>query len=131
MTTTCPDRPAAGAVTGTHAPPPDAVGLGELLRSVRPRLGAAIGLQAVAAVVAVVPFAAVAELARVLLADDPVDQGRTWTVAAVATSALVVWLVLTTAAGAIAHRADLDFQLSVRRRLVDRLGRVPLGWFTD
>ncbi|MFF4426458.1 ABC transporter ATP-binding protein [Streptomyces sp. NPDC001549] len=114
-----------------QAQPLEAVGLGELLRPVKSRLGAAIGLQAVAAVVAVVPFAAVAELARVLLADGPVDKGAAWTVAAVAGGALMLWLVLNTAAGAIAHAADLDFQLSVRRRLVDRLGRVPLGWFTD
>ncbi|MFF4393333.1 ABC transporter ATP-binding protein [Streptomyces sp. NPDC001552] len=114
-----------------QAQPLEAVGLGELLRPVKSRLGAAIGLQAVAAVVAVVPFAAVAELARVLLVDGPVDKGAAWTVAAVAGGALMLWLVLNTAAGAIAHAADLDFQLSVRRRLVDRLGRVPLGWFTD
>ncbi|MEV0675052.1 ABC transporter ATP-binding protein [Actinosynnema sp. NPDC050436] len=95
------------------------------------RLGVAIGLQALGAVAAVVPFVAVAELAEVLLADGPVDQGRAWAVASVAAGALVVWLALTTAAGALAHSADLDFQLSVRRRLVKRLGRVPLGWFTD
>jgi ATP-binding cassette, subfamily B, bacterial IrtA/YbtP len=108
-----------------------AIGLGELLRPVRPRLGTAVGLQAVGAVAAVVPFAAVAELARVLLVAGPVDAGRAGTVAAVAAGALVVWVLLTAVAGALAHHADLDFQLSARRRLVDRLGRVPLGWFTD
>jgi ATP-binding cassette subfamily B protein IrtA len=111
-----------------HAP---AVGLGELLRPVRSRLGTAVGLQAIAAVVSVVPFAAVAELARVLLASGPVDAGRAWAVAAVAAGALVVWVLMSSLAGALAHHADLDFQLAVRRRLVDRLGRVPLGWFTD
>lgn len=109
----------------------EAVGLPELLRPVRSRLGTAVGLQAVAAVVAVVPFAAVAELARVLLVDGPVDEGRAWAVAGVAAGALVVWVLLSGTAGALAHHADLDFQLSVRRRMVDRLGRVPLGWFTD
>lgn len=117
--------------TGRTQPPRETVGLGELLRPVRSRLTAAVGLQAVAAVVAVVPFAAVAELARVLLVTGPVDDGAAWKVAGVAGGALLLWLVLNTAAGAIAHAADLDFQLSVRRRLVDRLGRVPLGWFTD
>jgi ATP-binding cassette subfamily B protein len=109
----------------------EAVGLLELLRPVRSRLGTAVGLQAVAAVVAVVPFAAVAELARVLLVDGPVDEGREWAVAALAAGALAVWVLLSGTAGALAHHADLDFQLSVRRRMVDRLGRVPLGWFTD
>ena len=87
----------------------EAMGLSELLRPIRSRLGAAVGLQAVAAVVAVVPFAAVAELARVLLADGPVDASRAWTVAAVAAGALVVWVLLTGLAGVIAHHADLDF----------------------
>jgi ATP-binding cassette subfamily B protein len=109
----------------------EATGLSELLRPVRSRLGTAVGLQALAAVVAVVPFAAVAELARVLLATGPVDEGRAWTVAAIAAGALVAWVLLGSVAGALAHHADLDFQLSVRRRMVDRLGRVPLGWFTD
>ncbi|MEU8800556.1 ABC transporter ATP-binding protein [Spirillospora sp. NPDC048819] len=118
-----------------QAEPSDAAsavtGLGELLRPVRPRLGTAMVLQAMAAAAAVVPFVAVAELARVLPAAGPVDRDRAWTVAAVAGGALAVWLLLTSAAGALAHRADLAFQLSVRRRLVDRLGRVPLGSFTD
>jgi ATP-binding cassette subfamily B protein len=118
-------------MTAGHAEPVAAGGLWPLLRPVRARLGTAVGLQAVAAVVAVVPFAAVAELARVLLVAGPVDHGRAWTVAAVAAGAVVVWLRLSGLAGALAHHADLDFQLSVRRRLVDRLGRVPLGWFTD
>jgi ATP-binding cassette, subfamily B, bacterial IrtA/YbtP len=109
----------------------DALGLGDLVRPVRSRLAAAVGLQAAAAVAAVVPFVAVAELAGVLLVAGPVDAARAWAVAAVAAGALVVWVVLTALAGALAHHADLDFQLSVRRRLVDRLGRVPLGWFTD
>ena len=108
-----------------------AVGLGDLLRPVRWRLGTAIGLRAAAAAIGVVPFAAVAELARVLLAEGPPDRGRAWTVAAAAAGALPLWLLLTAAAGALAHRADLDLQLSVRRRLVDRLGRVPLGRLTD
>ncbi|TDB92663.1 ABC transporter ATP-binding protein [Actinomadura sp. 7K534] len=111
--------------------PAGTVGLGELLRPVRRRLGIAIVLRALAAALAVVPFAAVAELAGVLLAEGPADRGRAWTVTAVAAGALLAWLLLTAVAGLLAHNADLDFQLSVRRRLVDRLGRVPLGWFTD
>ncbi|TQM66998.1 ATP-binding cassette subfamily B protein [Actinomadura hallensis] len=121
--------PGQTAGSGDAAPKP--IGLGELLRPVRRRLGAAILLQAVAAAVAVVPFAAVAELARTLLADGPADRDRAWAVAAVAAGALPVWLLPAGVAGALAHRADLDFQLSVRRRLVERLGRVPLGWFGD
>ena len=107
-----------------------APGLRELLHPARRRLTTAICLQAIAAVMAVVPLAAVAELARTLLT-DPVVQARAWTVAAVAAAAPVAWLVLSTIAGGLAHYADLDVQLSVRRQLIDRLGRVPLGWFTN
>jgi ATP-binding cassette, subfamily B, bacterial IrtA/YbtP len=109
--------------SATEEPP----GLVDLLHGAWPRLGTAIALQAVAAIVAVVPFIAVAELAKTLLA----NQGGAWTMALVAGASLILWLLLTAAAGALAHRTDLDVQLSVRRRMVDRLGRVPLGWFTD
>src|SRR5690606_12779621 len=120
-----------GQTAGSGGAAPKPIGLGELLRPARRRLGEAILLEAVAAGVAVVPYAAVAELARALVEDGPADRDRAWAVAAVAAGALPVWLLPAGVAGALAHRADLDFQLSVRRRLVERLGRVPLGWFGD
>ncbi|MEO1061613.1 MAG: ABC transporter ATP-binding protein [Actinomycetota bacterium] len=109
---------------------PDPGGLGELLRPIRGKLVLACALQAASAVVGLVPFVAIAELARELLGDDP-DDGRLWSIAAVAAAALVARLALMLGAASVTHFADNDLQLDVRRRLADRLGRVPLGWYDD
>ncbi|GHG98914.1 ABC transporter ATP-binding protein [Streptomyces lanatus] len=112
----------------TPAKPP---GLGELITPIRGRLTAAILAQAAAAVCSMIPFIAVAELARALLAPGGPDEGRAWAAAWTAVGALVARLVLYAAAGILTHHADADFQLDLRRRLARHLGRVPLGWFTD
>ncbi|QOV33348.1 ABC transporter ATP-binding protein [Streptomyces ferrugineus] len=112
----------------TPAKPP---GLGELIAPIRGRLTAAILAQSAAAVCSMIPFIAVAELARALLAPGGPDEGRAWTAAWTAVGALVARLVLYAAAGVLTHHADADLQLDLRRRLARHLGRVPLGWFTD
>ncbi|WP_055725432.1 ABC transporter ATP-binding protein, partial [Streptomyces niveiscabiei] len=112
----------------TPAKPP---GLGELIAPVRGRLTAAIIAQAAAAVCSMIPFIAVAELARALLAPGGPDEGRAWAAAWTAVGALVARLVLYAAAGVLTHHADADLQLDLRRRLARHLGRLPLGWFTD
>jgi ATP-binding cassette subfamily B protein len=104
--------------------------LGVLLAPVRGRLVLAVALQAVGAVAAVVPFVAVAELARVLLDPAGLDPARLWTVAAVGGAALAVRCVFVLGAGLVTHLADNDLALDLRRRLADRLARLPLGWFT-
>lgn len=76
------------------------------------------------------PFIAVSELARVLLAEGPVDVGRAWTIAGLGAGALLVQFVFLLAAGSLTHLADVDFQLDLRQRMAAHLGRVPLGWFT-
>ncbi|MFD9895049.1 ABC transporter ATP-binding protein [Amycolatopsis sp. NPDC059027] len=100
-----------------------------LVRPVRGRLAFAVGLQILSATAGVVPFIAVAELGRVLLADGPADAGRAWTITLVGATALLLRLILLALAGLVTHLADNDLQLRIRRRLADRLARVPLGWF--
>ena len=128
-----------GTDTGSRGEPPQGRTAGDAGRSpvrrilapVRNVLRLACLLQAVSAVAGVVPFIAVAELGRVLLAEGPLDGGRAWSVAGIGAAALVVRLVFLLAAGGLTHLADVDFQLALRRRLAERLGRVPLGWFTE
>jgi ATP-binding cassette subfamily B protein len=88
-------------------------------------------LQAAASAAGLVPVACVAKIARELLGSRPADEGRVRAIVLVAAGALAVRLVLGGLAGLVTHLADNDLQLQVRRRLADRLGRVPLGWFTD
>ncbi|TQJ00541.1 ABC transporter ATP-binding protein [Amycolatopsis cihanbeyliensis] len=96
------------------------------------RLGVVFG--ALGALTTLVPFAGLAELGRALLepgAGRPVDGGELALIAAVVVAALVVgWL-----AGGLAlwftHQADARLQTILRRRMVRRLGAVPLGWYSD
>ncbi len=107
-----------------------------MLRPVRGRMTLALVLQTLGAVAAVLPFVAVAELARALL--DPgglgpggPDPGRVWTIALVGVGALVARSALTIGAVVLTHFADNDLGLVLRRRLAGWLGRLPLGWFTE
>ncbi len=88
-------------------------------------------LQALGAAVGVAPFIAVAELGRLLLAEAPIDEQRAWLIAGLGAAALLLRFVLLMAASGLTHLADVDLQLDLRRRLAERLGRVPLGWFTE
>ena len=124
-----------GTPPDTAPQPPEAPGkapgLGDLLAPVRGRLIAAVVAQAAAAVCSMIPFIAVAELARALLASGGPDEGRAWAAAWTAVAALVARLVLYATAGVLTHHADADLQLGLRRRIARHLGRVPLGWFTE
>ncbi|WP_370949591.1 ABC transporter ATP-binding protein [Amycolatopsis sp. cg5] len=104
--------------------------LGRTLAPVRRQLAGALVLRAVAAIATVVPFVAIYEIARVLLAGTP-DSGQVWRHAWTAVAAVVVRFLAATAASGLAHSADAALQLSIRHDLVDRLARVPLGWFTE
>lgn len=105
-------------------------GLGDLLEPIRSKLVLACVVQALSALAGLVPFIAVAEIGRELLGDSP-DNDRLWRIAVVAIVGLLARLVLLFSAAAITHFADNDLQLALRRRIADRLGRVPLGWFDD
>jgi ATP-binding cassette subfamily B protein IrtA len=110
---------------------PDRAALSSLLAPIRPRLVLAISCQALSALAGVVPFIAVAELGRLLLDGGHDRAARAWTVVVIAAAALFVRLILLLGAGGITHLADNDLQLSIRRRLVAKLGRVPLGWLSS
>jgi ATP-binding cassette subfamily B protein len=110
--------------------PPDKAVLRTLLAPVRRRILLACLLEAIAAVARVVPLIALVELARELLR-DPVRQERAWTAVAVAAGALLLRLAAGGAALTVSHLADVTLQSHVRRRAAERLGGVPLGWFTD
>ncbi len=103
--------------------------LARLMRPVRASMLVAVGLQVVAAAATVVPFIAMAELAKAFLADQ-VDESRVWSAVWAVVAALVVRLVLGGSALVITHLADLKVQRLARIQMVERLGRVPLGWFT-
>ncbi|MFJ6070884.1 ABC transporter ATP-binding protein [Streptomyces sp. NPDC093065] len=122
-----PDTAADGAGTPDNPPRP----LRTLAAPVRGRLALAVGLQAAAALAGVVPFIAVSRVAERLTTGSPADGDALWPLVALACSAGLVALMCGTAAGALAHIADNDLQLALRRRLARHIGRLPLGRLTE
>ncbi|MEV4874845.1 hypothetical protein [Streptomyces cyaneofuscatus] len=97
--------------------------LAAMLAPVRTRIRLAMGLQIVGAAATVVPYITIAEPAKALPAPAPgptnegdVRRGRA--------DPGVRALPLRALFGGVAPQASL------RRRIVERLGRAPLGWFT-
>ncbi|WP_066907514.1 ATP-binding cassette domain-containing protein [Millisia brevis] len=99
-----------------------------LLSPLRPTLIVAGVLQAIVTILQLAPFVVLVELARRLLAGAEAAQLwplGLWAVgllgaAAVLESALLLWL----------HAVDARFGRDLRRRLLDKMARLPLGWFT-
>ncbi|MEM9055204.1 MAG: ABC transporter ATP-binding protein [Pseudomonadota bacterium] len=102
-----------------------------LLAPVKRRLTIACLLQAISAVAGVIPFIAVAEIARALLQEGGADAERAWWICGFAIGALALRLVCMMVANLITHFADLDFQRDLKKRMTLRLSRAPLGWFDD
>ncbi|MFF0526899.1 ABC transporter ATP-binding protein [Nocardia amikacinitolerans] len=103
-----------------------------MARLLRPYLGgfaAVVVLQVLGAVAGLAPLLAVAELGRVLLSPDAIDHDHVWMVVIAGAAGLLVRLLCTAASAGIGHLLDDRVQLSFRRQLAERLGRVPLGWF--
>ncbi|MFD5653371.1 ABC transporter ATP-binding protein [Streptomyces sp. NPDC127039] len=140
MTTTTTEPAPAPDQEGTEASP-DAAGrderrrTAEALRELRrpiawmTRTGVVLG--AVGAVTNLMPFVGIAEIGRALLADGPMDRDRVVTAAVVVAVTLVVGWSCNGAALWITHLADGRLQADLRRRMVAKLGRVPLGWYSS
>ncbi|MGW3974463.1 ABC transporter ATP-binding protein [Streptomyces ardesiacus] len=108
-------------MTDRDAPP-------SLIGPIRFQLAGAISVQAIAAAAGVVPLIAVVDLGRALLAPYP-DPAHAWAAVGVAAAAVIVRLLFAVLANTISHYAENDLQLTIRRSVIERLGRIPLGWF--
>ncbi|MET8389048.1 ABC transporter ATP-binding protein [Streptosporangium canum] len=116
-------------------PPPEAdsaagQSLAGLLRPHLRSFAAMVILQVIGAVAGLAPLLAVVELGRALLAPGPIDHGHVWSVVVAGAAGLFVRLLFTAASSGIGHLLDGRVQLSFRRQLAARLGRVPIGWFS-
>ncbi|PXX69284.1 ATP-binding cassette subfamily B protein [Nocardia tenerifensis] len=110
---------------------PAAQGISSLLRPHAASFAAVIALQVVGAVAGLAPLLAVVELGRTLLSPGPIDHGHVWTVVLVGAAGMFVRLLFTAASAGVGHLVDGQVQLSFRRRLAARLGRVPIGFFSQ
>ncbi|WP_322859109.1 ABC transporter ATP-binding protein/permease [Mycobacterium europaeum] len=105
-----------------------AQGAGRLLAPLRWPLILSGVLQAVVTVVQLAPFVLLVELARLLVAGAPAARLRDLGIAAIVLlgtgsvlgAALTLWL----------HVVDARFAAHLRSRLLRKLSRLPLGWFT-
>lgn len=102
----------------------------ELLRPLRIPLIVAGIVQALVSLLELVPFILLAELGSRLISGER-DPSRFWTLG------LTALVVMGVAAGVSVllllalHLMDARFGHQVRSALVTRIGRMPLGWFTD
>ncbi|MEU7137854.1 ABC transporter ATP-binding protein [Nocardia sp. NPDC046473] len=105
--------------------------ISDLLRPHAAGFAAVIILQVVGAVAGLAPLLAVVELGRTLLSPGPIAHGHVWAVVIAGAAGMFVRLLCTAASAGIGHIVDNQVQLSFRRQLAERLGRVPIGWFSQ
>jgi ATP-binding cassette, subfamily B, bacterial IrtA/YbtP len=119
-----PTEPAAPVRPGTWR----AQGAARLLAPLRTPLIVSGVLQAVITLVELAPFVLLVELARRLLAGAGPE--RLWTLGFTAVGLLGVGAVLGAALTLWLHVLDARFATGLRGRLLTKLARLPLGWFT-
>lgn len=115
-----PDPPSRGSWRAQAA--------GRLLVPLRPTLILSGALQAVITVVQLAPFVLLVELARLLVFGAPA--ARLWDVGIAAVALLGTGTVLGAALTLWLHVVDARFAADLRSRLLRKLSRLPLGWFT-
>ncbi len=105
-----------------------AQGAGRLLAPLKSSLIVSGVLQAVITLVQLAPFVLLVELARLLVTRAPAS--RLWDVGIAAVSLLGLGTVLGAALTLWLHVVDARFARDLRSRLLRKLSRLPLGWFT-
>ncbi|TIV59221.1 ABC transporter ATP-binding protein [Mesorhizobium sp.] len=105
--------------------------LARLLRPVRLHLAICAVLSAVAAGAGLVPYIAVAQLARAVLpSNSPASVASiAWTWVGIGAAGAALRLVLVFLSSRIGHYADAEVLHHIRSRLIRHLGQLPLGWF--
>lgn len=105
-----------------------AQGAGRLLAPLRSALIVSGALQAVITLVQLAPFVLLVELARLLVSGAPAS--RLWDIGIAAVSLLGLGALLGAALTLWLHVVDARFARDLRSRLLHKLSRLPLGWFT-
>ncbi|HUH69456.1 MAG TPA: ABC transporter ATP-binding protein/permease [Mycobacterium sp.] len=101
---------------------------GRLLAPLRGPLVLSGVLQAVITLMQLAPFVLLVELARLLVSGA--EPSRLWAVGIAAVALLGVGTVLGAALTLWLHVVDARFASDLRARLLRKLSRLPLGWFT-
>ena len=124
-----PDETAPETVVTQSAPGHwRAQAAGRLLAPLRSALIASGVLQAVVTLLQLAPFVLLVELARLMVSGAPAS--RLWTIGTAAIALLGIGTVLGAAMTLWLHVVDARFAGNLRSRLLSKLSRLPLGWFT-
>ena len=103
--------------------------LARLLAPIRTHLVICAILSALSAAAGIVPYIAVAEIARVML-DDPAGADEAiWSWVGIGAVGAGLWLLLFVQSSRVGHYADAAILHELRMRIVRHLGALPLGWF--
>ncbi len=107
----------------------DSQAAGHLLAPLRGRLIAAGVIQGILTLLQLAPFVLLVELSRLLLIGA--ETGALWTLGVVALALMAAGALAETGLLLWLHAVDAAFERDLRRRLLDKLARLPLGWFVD
>ncbi|ARF75841.1 ABC transporter [Kitasatospora albolonga] len=111
---------------------PGLAGPGALLRllaPIRTQLVICAALSCLSAAAGIVPYIAVAEIARLMLDNPAESHTAIWTWVGIGAAGAGIWLVLFVQSSRVGHYADAAILHDMRVRIVTHLGRLPLGWF--
>ncbi|MEU9608088.1 ABC transporter ATP-binding protein [Streptomyces sp. NPDC048057] len=133
MSTTADARADAAAQPPADADPPPGLAkagaLARLLAPVRGHLVVCAVLSSLGAAAGIVPYVAVAEIARALLDDPSGARATVWTWVGIGSAGAGLWLLLLVQTSRVGHYADAEVLHALRVRIVRHLGALPLGWF--
>ncbi|MFD9721803.1 ABC transporter ATP-binding protein [Streptomyces sp. NPDC059076] len=133
MSTTTEGRaaPASGADTSgdRSAALANPGSLARLLAPIRTHLVVCATLSALGAAAGIVPYIAVAEIARLMLDGPTVAHESVLTWVGIGASGAGLWLLLLVQSSRVGHYADAKILHELRTRIVRHLGALPLGWF--
>ena len=106
-----------------------AVSVRDLIRPARPAMILSGVLTAAGAVLGIVPFVALTQLAAVWLRErsDPGWSGNPWLLIGIAAGALLGAQLLYLAGIGVTHLAEARLRHRLRQQIVDAIGRLPLG----
>lgn len=118
------------------SPPTSAGTVAEVLQPIRGRLLIAGLLAALGTMLSMVPLAAIAHVAQLLLTPeasgtDAQIRQQIWQVAGISLGCLFVGMSLVSLGEMLAHLADNSITRHLRLAITRRLAKVPLGWFTS
>ncbi|MEV7909350.1 ABC transporter ATP-binding protein [Streptomyces fimicarius] len=100
-----------------------------MLAPIRTSLVICAILSSLSAAAGIVPYIAVAEIARLMLDNPAESHTAIWTWVGIGAAGGGAWLVLFVQSSRVGHYADAAILHDVRVQIVTHLGKLPLGWF--